>query len=304
MRKNRFAYDSRTTADGSPAPTSARLILNDDHWHTLIIAFRNRFGTGGTAWIDNVELIAPDGRQADLNGEFDPTSILSDTAHLTAALSQQIGGRAVTGPHKPVTRGEVAIGDDGDYQGDHVCSQTLDVQGMWLHHFVWGPINPGGLYELYWDPVNIRRHNLYYHFRAFRNFMDGVPLNNGRYEDTRAVASHPDLRVLGRVDRSAERGHLWVHNRHHPWWNAVNNVPIPPISGTISVGGLISGTYCVTWWDTWSGTIFLTQTVPTAVSTLTLALPAPLAIDVALQFARLSDRVHGVDPPVVCRGKR
>lgn len=71
-----------------------------------------------------------------------------------------------------------------------------------------------------------------------------------------------------------------------------------------SVGGLISGTYRVAWWDTWSGTVFLTQTVPTAVSTLTLALPAPLATDAALQFVRLSDRVHGVDPPAVCRGKR
>ncbi|MCS7221256.1 MAG: hypothetical protein N0A15_08145 [Anaerolineae bacterium] len=174
---------------------------------------------------------------------------------------------------------------------------------MWLHNFIWGQINAGGLYELYWDPVNIRRYNLYYHFKAFRDFMDGVPLNNGRYEDARAIASRPDLRVLGQVDRVAGRGHLWVHNRHHTWWNVVNNVPIPPISGTISVGGLISGTYRVTWWDTWSGTVFLTQTVPTSASTLTMALPASLATDVALQFVPLSDQVYVVYLPLMLQGR-
>ncbi|MCS7286979.1 MAG: hypothetical protein NZ653_07595, partial [Anaerolineae bacterium] len=296
-------FDSRYTYDGSPAPLSARIVLTDDALHSLAIYFQNSFGTGGNAWIDNVELISPSGHRVYLNGEFDLTLLYHDSALLTTAYSLQMGGRTLSGPGKPVTRGEVAIGDDGDYYGDHVYSQTLDVEGVWLHNFLWGQVNPGGLYELYWDPVNIRRHNLYYHFKAFRNFMDGIPLNNGRYEDARAVTSHPNLRAWGQVDRVACRGHLWVHNRHHTWWNVVNSIPIPSISGTVSVSGLISGTYRVTWWDTWSGTVFLTQTVSTTGSSLTLTLPAPLKADVALQFDQLSDWMFSLYLPLVLRSK-
>ncbi len=296
-------FDSQHTHTGAEAPLSARIVLRDNAIHSLAIFFQNSFGTGGDAWIDNIELISPDGRKVYLNGEFDLTLLYHDTAFLTAAYSLQIGGRTLSGPGKPVTRGEVAIGDDGDYHGDHVYSQTLDVQGVWLHNFLWGQINPGGLYELYWDPVSIRRYDLCDHFKAFRDFMDSIPLNNGRYEDARAIPSHPDLRAWGQVDRVAGRGHLWVHNRHHTWRNVVDGVPIPPISGTVTVSGLLPDTYHVTWWDTLSGTIFLTQSIPAVGGVLTLTLPAPLTTDVALQFTRASDQAHNVLPLFALRGE-
>ena len=242
---------------------------------------------GGYAWIDNVELIAPDGRRAYLNGDFDLTSVISDSAHLDAALSLQIGGRALTGPRRPVTRGEVAIGDEDDYRGDDQHDQRNDTQGVWLHNFLWAQINPGGLYELYWDPTNIRQYNLYFHFRAFRDFMDGIPLNNGHYEDGRATASHPDLIVLGQADRLAGRGHLWIRHRLYTWRNVVDGVTIPPVSGQITIPDLLTGTYRVTWWDTWAGVPTASQLVTTTGSTLNVPLSAPLATDVALKWERV-----------------
>ncbi len=280
-------FDSRYTADGSPAPLSARIIINDDQPHALAIYFQNGFGSSGQAWIDNVELIAPNGRTVYLNGEFDLTRILDDSAHLTAALSAQIGGRTLSGPRKPVTRGEVAIGDDNDYRGDAEHDQSRDTQGVWLHHFIWGQINPGGLYELYWDQTNIVRYNLYYHFKAFRDFMEGIPLTNGRYEDARATASDPNLRVLGQVDRFTRRGHLWVHNRQHTWRRVVDNAPITPAFGSITVPNLGEGTYRLVWWDTWQGTPVLTQTVPAFGNALVFSLPQSLVSDIALQFEAL-----------------
>lgn len=280
-------FDSRFTHDGQPAPLSARLILDDDDWHALILAFQNGFGTGGTAWIDDVELIAPDGRAAYLNGTFDLTSILSDTAHLSAALSQQIGGRALTGPRKPVTRGEVAVGDETDYRGDAQHAQASDTQGVWLHTFVWAQINPGGLYELYWDQTNIVRHNLYFHFKAFRDFMDGVPLNNGRYADARASTSHPDLIALGQMDREAGRAHLWLRHRQFTWHNVLNNVPIAPASGTVSVPDVAEGMYRVTWWDAWRGQPMSTTLALAAQRRLTLTLPVPITRSLALKIDRV-----------------
>jgi hypothetical protein len=292
-------FDSRYTYDGKLAPASERIIINDDNVHTLEIAFQNGFGTGGNAWIDNVELIAPDGRRAYLNGEFNLTHVISDSAHLSAALSMQIGGRAITGPRKPVTRGEVAIGDENDYRGDSEHDQSRDTQGVWLHNFIWTQINPGGLYELYWDQTNIRRYNLYFHFKAFRDFMDGIPLNNGRYEDARATTSHPDLLVLGQADRTTGRGHLWIRHRQYTWRNAVDRVTITPVSGQITIPNLAAGTYRVRWWNTWNGTPTSSQLVNTTNGTLTVALPVPLASDIALKWERVYP--HQIFLPLVFR---
>jgi len=292
-------FDSRYTYDGKLAPASERIIINDDNVHTLEIAFQNGFGTGGNAWIDNVELIAPDGRRAYLNGEFNLTHVISDSAHLSAALSMQIGGRAITGPRKPVTRGEVAIGDENDYRGDSEHDQSRDTQGVWLHNFIWAQINPGGLYELYWDQTNIRRYNLYFHFKAFRDFMDGIPLNNGRYEDARATTSHPDLLVLGQADRTTGRGHLWIRHRQYTWRNAVDRVTITPVSGQITIPNLAAGTYRVRWWNTWNGTPTSSQLVNTTNGTLTVALPVPLASDIALKWERIS--TYMIFSPLILR---
>ncbi|MGQ9682077.1 MAG: hypothetical protein ACUVX9_06045 [Anaerolineae bacterium] len=281
-------FDSRFTADGAAAPLVARLIVDDDDLHTLAIFFQNGFGTGGAAWIDNVELVSPDGRTVHINGEFDLTRVDHDTAHLTAALSMELGGRVLSGPGKPVTRGEVGIGDETDYRGDHEHDQSRDTQGVWLHHFLWGQINAGGLYELYWDPVNIHRYNLYYHFAAFRSFMDGIPINNGRYQDAQAITSHPDLRALGQVDRVAGRGHLWLHNRQHTWRRVVDGTPaIVPVMGTVTIPNIASGHYRVTWWDTWQGRPVLTQSVFASGNGLSISLQSPMLSDMALQFEPL-----------------
>jgi hypothetical protein len=281
-------FSSTHTHDGLLAPDSERIILNDDDVHTLEIAFQNSFGTGGQAWIDNVELIAPDGRRAYLNGEFDPASIISDSAHMHASLGLQIGGRAVTGPRKPVTRGEVGIGDENDYRGDSQHAQRNDTQGVWLHNFLWAQVNPGGMYELYWDQTNIRDFNLYFHFRAFRNFMDGIPLNNGRYEDARATTSHYNLIALGQADRTAGRGHLWIRHRDYTWHNVVTGAAITPVAnGQITIPDIVTGTYRVTWWDAWNGAPASSQLVNATNGALVINLPSPLAASTALKWERI-----------------
>jgi hypothetical protein len=295
------AFDSQHTASGGEAPLSARLIITDDLVHPLSIGFQNSFGSGGEAWIDNVQLISPNGEQVHLNGQFDLTRIDYDAALLTASYSLRLGGNSLSGPGKPVTRGEVSIGDEDGYRGDHAHDVTYDTQGVWLHNFLWGQVNPGGLYEIWWDPYNIRKYDLYYHYRAFRDFMDGIPLTNGRYKDVRATASHPDLRAWGQADRVANRGHLWVQNRQHTWRNVVDGVTITPVSGYVTIPDLAPGLYRVTWWDTLTGIPRVTQTVPSFAGALHLSLLEPLVTDVAVKFEAVPGEIRLVYLPIVLR---
>jgi hypothetical protein len=172
---------------------------------------------------------------------------------------------------------------------------------VWLHNLIWGGISPGGMYDLYYWPDNIRNHDLYYHYRAFRDFMDGIPLSNGCYDDARAVASK-GLRAWGQADRTHHRGHLWVQNTDHTWRNVVDGVSPTGRGGTIGVPDMLSGTYRVAWWDTWAGTRVLTRTVNSLFTTLSLSLPYPITDDIAMQWERLgpaSGEVTRVYLPVV-----
>jgi hypothetical protein len=88
-------------------------------------------------------------------------------------------------------------------------------------------------------------------YRPYWSFMRDVPLSNGRYVDAAAVTSTTDLRAWGQRDASSGRAHLWLSNARHTWKNVVDGVSIPPVSGTIRVGGYRAGqAVTVEWWDT------------------------------------------------------
>ena len=55
-------FDTAHTAAGAESPISARLIITDDQTHTLHVGVQNTFGSGGMAWFDDIEIVAPDGK--------------------------------------------------------------------------------------------------------------------------------------------------------------------------------------------------------------------------------------------------
>jgi hypothetical protein len=79
----------------------------------------------------------------------------------------------------------------------------------------------------------------------------------------------------------------------------VEGVTIPPVSGQITVPDLVTGTYRVTWWDTWAGAPTTRQLVTTTGSTLTISLPTPLATDVALQW----EWIYPIFLPLILRNQ-
>jgi len=279
-------FRSDQTAGGETPPSTARLIIEDDEMHSLYLAVQNSFGTGGTAWIDDIEIISPDGTALATNGAMALDPMDEDAARYTQAYSLLYGGASPAGAQMPLVRGEGGLDYPGGPQEEQ-ADLAQDTEGVWLHNLVWGQINPGGMYDLYWWTDHIWDYDLHRHFKPFRDFMEDIPLSNGHYRDAGAVTSQSDLRAWGQVDTVHGRAHLWIQNKGHTWRDIVDGVSIPALSGTVSIPALGNGTYQVEWWDTDGGGIVHTETL-VADGTVTLALPWALMTDVAVKLTQAS----------------
>jgi hypothetical protein len=282
-----------------------RLILNDDKVHSFSLSIGNGNGTGGTAWIDDVELVSPDGRVSKVIGTFDTTSMEDDTAWYNRAYGDVHGAASVVGAGMPVVRGEAGLDEGG---GGYLKDMDKDTAGVWLHNNLWSQVNAGGMYDLYWwASETIERKNivggqpLYGLFKNYAGFMDGIPLSNGNYRDVAATTSSSQLRAWGQRDDVNGRMHLWVQNTQHNWRNVVNNVSIGAVNGSISIPNA-NGEYSVTWWDTRNAAspVRLTQTVSAnTAGQLVLNLPNAFRDDIAVKIEKV-----GVSQPPVDLEKR
>lgn len=219
-------------------------------------------------------------------GQFDNTLMDEDTAWYNAAYGELFGGASPVGAKMPLVRGETGV----DFPDNQNWNSDLlkDTQGIWLHNNVWGQINSGGMYDLFWWATETIPESIYSNYLTFSNFMQGIPLNNGDYQDAGATTSSPDLRAWGQRDYVHGRMHLWIQNKQHTWKQVINGTAINAVSGTITIPNVASGQYKVEWWHTYStnNPIFLTQTLNSNGS-LTLTLPEALMDDVAVKIERL-----------------
>lgn len=246
--------------------------------HLVTTSFWHSFPT--EAFWNNPAYPNPD--YADLHA-YSPDN--TDAAGDTDYYSRMYGAFEPSGANKPVIRGETGFSDE----------VTRDTEGVWLHNYIWGTINAGGMYEQYWygkgHMVQADKGiDLRYHYRAWNNFMSSIPLNNGAYRDAEADISDPKLRAWGQKDPVNGRAHLWVQNRNHTWRNVVDGKAIPPVSGVVSVSGFEPGrSYRLERWDTYqpdetrqiTGTEILIANVK---GTLTIAIQS-LTTDTALKIA-------------------
>jgi hypothetical protein len=227
--------------------------------------------------------------------ESDP--VFEDTALSTYNPSMQFGARQPGGAGKPVIRGETGfvVQDSAP-----ATSQFLaDTDGLWLHNFIWGGINPGGLIESYWYEVaHIYRQNrdgefvfdLRPHFKAYYNFISRIPLNNGGYQDVEAVVSNPRMRAWGQKDVTHGSAHLWIQNTDHTWVKVIGGFPIPKVSGDIRIDGFQPGAqYALDWWDTYqpdeSRQVVRSESVTAARDGSITLTVSGLAADIAIQLS-------------------
>jgi len=164
-----------------------------------------------------------------------------DTAASTYDLSLYRGAERPEGADMPLIRGETGFGSE----------VTSDTDAIWMHNYIWGLINSGGMYEQYWCEHNEfgQSPDPREHFLPFKHFMEGIPLNNGNFVDAGATAGS-GLRAWGQVDTSAGKTHLWIQNKSHTWKNIVDGNPIPAVTGTVELPNVVANKkYAVQWWD-------------------------------------------------------
>jgi hypothetical protein len=279
-------FSSDRDRSGTLLPQSVRLVINDNQPHAISLRLENSSGSGGTAWFDDVELVSPSGKVTPVIGQFDVTIMDEDTAWYNRAYGDLFGAASPVGADKPLVRGETGI----DFPGNQDWNRELtsDTQGIWLHNNVWGQINPGGMYDLFWWATETIPSAIYPNFLTYRTFMEGIPLDNGNYHDLGAQTSVANLRAWGQRDDVNGRMHVWIQNMLHTWKRVVHGDSIPPLSGTVTIPNVPTGQYQVQWWNTYAANnpVFLTQTVASN-GQLVLTLPNTLADDVAVKVTRL-----------------
>lgn len=250
---NSLTYWTCTSPAGTYPYTqmTGSITLPDSSWHTLTVTFKTNFATTGTVWFDNLQILSPDGREARLNGDgtFDDHIRLDqDTAWLPTTIGLDDGALSLTGAGKPLIQGEWGISNPTNTGEDPSVAQ--DTRGVWLHNNLWASLGPVGVTALYWWNANITQYGLYFQFAPVRSFLEGIPLNNGYYQDAQARATAPTVRVLGQKDLVHGQAHLWIANTSHTWTNVINGVPWGSLSGTVSVTGFVPNqTYPLQLWE-------------------------------------------------------
>jgi hypothetical protein len=213
-----------------------------------------------------------------------------DTALSTWENSMTYGAKQPNGTGKPVIRGESGLIDGVNTNSLTSEIASNDPQGIWLHNFVWGGINPGGLIESYWyenysdlGHIYSYSHNPPFDFRPqfgyYYNFIKDVPLNNGYYMDA-AVTQPANLRVWGQKDTVNNRAHLWIANAAYTW----NNKTPTARSGSFTLTGFTtSSPLKVDWWNTYTGQVSSTTQIAPENGNLTLSV-SNLVTDTAVRI--------------------
>ncbi|MEJ2749455.1 MAG: hypothetical protein P8183_16355, partial [Anaerolineae bacterium] len=245
-------FQERFVPNGQTTPNPDTHLVTTSFWNSFPnFAF---WGNNSYPYVDyaDVHHYADESSTGVLDYIYD-LSDFDDAALFSQKLSMYHGALQPNGPGKPVMRGETGWLFD---QTDLFAQNVSD--GLWLHNFIWAGLNPGGLIESYWvgspTAAHIYKDGSHDHrpeFKAFANFVAGIPLNNGRYQDAAATSSNNAIRAWGQKDLVAGRAHLWLQNSHHTWRNVADGVSITAVSGTVTIDGFQPGAaYLAQWWDT------------------------------------------------------
>jgi hypothetical protein len=186
---------------------------------------------------------------------MEKTKMQYDAAYFHSWYSTDLGGWNLG---KPIIRAETGM-DCPSSQSETCLGIERDVNGVWLHNFLWAQVQPGAMLEGYWW---VNKHiynpqtslNFLPLFKKYSDFSKNIPLNNGSYQNVAAVVGNTALRAWGQKDVVNDRAHLWIQNSQHTWKNVVDNVSISPISTSITISGFSPNkSLRVEWWDTYTG---------------------------------------------------
>jgi len=187
--------------------------------HYVKLYFFIENATAGTVWfddvsirdlIDGVDVIAP-------NSDFEYTQpVYGDSAGDYYSFGQIVASnRPSSRPvSKPIIVGETGITYPGPSEWEGMRS---DISNLWLKKKAWATLLPYGVIEiLYWRDI-LDEYNRWPILGPFYSFISTSALNNGHYEDARALGSNSSIRAWGQKDLTNNRAHLWIDNAPYTW---------------------------------------------------------------------------------------
>lgn len=198
--------------------------------------------------------------------EMEKDSTVYQSCHSTQLYNNQI--------NKPIIRGEAGM-DSASSQSETILGINRDTQGVWYHNYLWASLNFGGLYEEYWWVSHIYNgsYDHRHHAKVFGDFLNTLPLNNGKYADIFATITGSNVVAWGQKDITNGNAHVWVHNKNNTWKNDVDNPgAIGSATGTVSFGGFQNNKqYTLETWNTYTGTKTTSTTTTSATGVISLS---------------------------------
>jgi len=187
----------------------------------------------------------------------------------------------VSGFGKPYLMAEFGL------QRDRMDVRALcdrDQDGVHMHNGIWAAVAHGsaGTAQLWWWGQYVDPKNLYYHFRAMADFIKGISWTTSGFVRAEIRETEDNLRAIGL--RGNPVSIVWLQNKSHTWWNAIQNNPIPPVeAGELSIASFPPGNYRVEYWNTTEGGIFGTAVATAGGDVLKVPFPQ-IETDIALKI--------------------
>lgn len=220
-----------------------------------------------------------------------PQALTEDEANFVYNLAQWlVDGWPQGAPRKPFIWGE--IGTLSSWDVDDPVATTGVGGRVSRHNFLWaGTFSPVLTSPIDWQSVEKGEHT-----RALRRFIAGEPSADAGWQtfatadlgapaERQIATSQPKLRVMALRSASENRLLAWLQHKDYTWAKVARDQATPaPLSGSFTTPPLRAGRYQVEWWDTYTGEITSASEVLHPGGALTLALPAPLANDLALKI--------------------
>ena len=186
---------------------------------------------------------------------------------------------------KPFLAAEWGFGGTNDYNP----LNSRDRFGLHLHDAIWAASLSGaaGTVMPWWWDNYIEPNALYYHYRAFSRFADGIDWPRHQWKQLNTPAG-PDMRVIGLTSDNLTV--LWIQNPKNTWYNRlVAGEPAPVLNGkALALSPFTTGVHRVEWWDTYVGGAITSYEISVRDSKLQLRLPN-CGPDVACKITRLGD---------------
>ncbi|MBO3801425.1 MAG: cellulase family glycosylhydrolase [Thermoproteota archaeon] len=159
----------------------------------------------------------------------------------------------------PVLVGEFA----SDWRWFNSPYYYKDKEGVEIHEGIWSSTMCGsfGTAMLWWWDNYIDPFNLYYHYKALKEFLDGISFYNSNFSilsydvinKNLSKASY-NFKIYGLQNATFAMG--WVKSNMYNWFNVINNVTLEEVGDIkVRLSNLKDGNYTLELWNTYEGKV-------------------------------------------------